>query len=248
MNDKIVVIAGLGEVGQPLMEILSRTYECQGVDIEPVSISRPCSVLHVCYPSQIPDFVGTTAAYVDKYRPDLTIINSTLSIGMSAKVAAQASSPVVYSPVRGKHVKMVKDMQLYRKFVGGFDENSTRRAAEHFVGAGFRVSVFPTPAVGELSKLIETTWLGLLIGWAQEIERMAEQCGGSYSDVNAFIKEIAFLPSHIFPGQIGGHCVMPNIELLQGRFSSAFLRAIVESNELKTKACEAELEDKMAAQ
>ena len=53
--------------------------------------------------------------------------------------------------------------------------------------------------MGELSKLVETTWLGVLIGWAQEIERMAAASGGSYEEVNEFIKEISFLPSSV-PG------------------------------------------------
>ena len=89
--------------------------------------------------------------------------------------------------------------------------------------------------LGELSKLLETTWLGILVGWAQEIERMASQCGGSYDEVNAFIKEVSFLPSHVFPGRIGGHCVMPNIAILRAKFPSRMLGAIVESNMQKEK-------------
>ncbi len=54
--------------------------------------------------------------------------------------------------------------------------------------------------------------------------------------MNAFIKEIDFLPSHIFPGWIGGHCVMPNIELLQERIQSQFLDAVVVSNAKKEQA------------
>jgi UDP-N-acetyl-D-mannosaminuronate dehydrogenase len=95
------------------------------------------------------------------------------------------------------------------------------------------VATFPSPEVGELSKLVETTWLGVLIGWAQEVERMAAQCNASYDDVNAFIKEIDYLPTDIFPGFIGGHCVMPNIAILRTKFASRFLDAIVESNESK---------------
>ena len=233
MRDKIVIVAGLGEVGRPLLEILGRAYECEGIDVAPVNIDRQCSVLHVCYPYQMPDFVNTTVRYVEKYQPDLTIINSTLAIGTTGKVAARVKTPVVYSPVRGKHIKMVQDMLYYRKFVGGFDEQSTRDAANHFAGAGFQVANFPTPEIGELSKLIETTWLGVLIGWAQDVERMAAECGGSYEEVNAFIQEINFLPSHVIPGRIDVHCVMPNIAVLRSRFPSAFLDAVVESNEAK---------------
>ncbi len=222
-------------MGKPLLQILGRTYECVGVDVAPVEITRPCSVLHVCYPFQLPDFVGTTVSYINKYKPGLTIINSTLGVGTTRKVHERVKSPVAYSPVRGKHAKMEQDMLHYQKFVAGFDEQSTQRAADHFAGAGFSVAKFRTPEVGEVSKLVETTWLGVLIGWAQEVERMAVTCGASYEEVNAFIKEINFLPSHVFPGRIGGHCVMSNIAILRKRNSSKLLDAIVESNESKEK-------------
>jgi UDP-N-acetyl-D-mannosaminuronate dehydrogenase len=240
--NKTVIVAGLGEIGKPLMEILSRAHHVEGVDIDPVEINEPCSVLHVCYPFQIPDFVGSTAAYAEKYQPELTIINSTLAVGTSRKVQDRIDSKVVYSPVRGKHAKMVQDMLHYKKFVTGFDKASTEKASQHFAAAGFAVATFPNPEVGELSKLIETTWLGMLVAWAQDVERMAIECDASFDDVNAFIKEIAYLPTNTFPGFIGGHCVMPNIALLQKNFSSKFLEAIVDSNVKKERLMQGQAE------
>jgi UDP-glucose 6-dehydrogenase len=234
-------------VGNPLLQILRRKYDCVGVDVAPVEIARPCSVLHVCYPFQLPDFVGTTVSYIEKYKPALTIINSTLAVGTSRKVQERVSVPIVYSPVRGKHAKMEQDMIHYQKFVGGFDEQSTQRAAEHFAGAGFRVAKFRTPEAGELSKLVETTWLGVLIAWAQEIERLAVSRGASYEEVNAFIKEISFLPSHVFPGRIGGHCVMSNIAILRKDFSSKFLDVVVDSNDTKERETRLSAERKVDA-
>jgi UDP-N-acetyl-D-mannosaminuronate dehydrogenase len=163
----------------------------------------------------------------------MTVIHSTVAVGTTRKVQEYVQTPVAFSPVRGKHAKMEQDMLHYQKFVAGFDARSTQEAAEHFGGAGFKVATFPSPEAGELSKLLETTWLGMLVGWAQDIERMAAQCGASYDDVNAFIKEIAYLPTNVFPGQIGGHCVMPNIDILRKTFSSDFLDAVVDSNEAK---------------
>jgi UDP-N-acetyl-D-mannosaminuronate dehydrogenase len=233
LAESTVIIVGMGEVGRPLFEILSEVHACVGVDVEPVKIDRPCSILHICFPYQMKDFVGTTASYIEKYKPELTIINSTLGVGTTRKVQERVKSPVVYSPVRGKHVKMVQDMLYYQKFVAGFDPQSAQKAAAHFSKAGFKVAEFRTPEVGELSKLLETTWLGILIGWAQDVERLAGECGASYEEVNAFIKEISFLPSSVFPGRIGGHCVMPNIEILRTKFSSAYLDAVAGSNERK---------------
>jgi hypothetical protein len=52
--------------------------------------------------------------------------------------------------------------------------------------------------------------------------------------VGKFFREIAYLPNVLFqPGYIGGHCVMPNIALLQTRFQSEFLEVMKRSNEAR---------------
>lgn len=228
------MVVGLGEVGRPLLNILSNSFECVGVDVSPVDINRPCSVLHVCYPFQIRDFVATTTNYIAKYQPRLTLVHSTVGPGTIRELqGAIGDERVAYSPVRGKHVRMETDMMRYKKFVAASSPKIAVEALNHLNQAGFDTATFRTPEIGELSKLVETTYLGLLVAWAQEVERFAVRCGGSAEDVNAFIEEIDFLPSHIFPGHIGGHCVMPNVEILRSHFGSKFLDAIVESNELK---------------
>lgn len=235
-KQEIVVVVGLGEVGRPLLNILSKAYECAGVDVAPVTIDRPCSVLHICYPFQIDNFVGTTADYVAKYSPRLTMVHSTIAPGTMRELhQAIGGEPVAYSPVRGKHARMEADMMRYKKFVAAFSLETAKEAADHLGLAGFQTATFRTPEIGELSKLVETTYLGLLVAWAQEVERFAARYNASAKELNAFIQEIDFPPSHIFPGHIGGHCVMPNIEILRTQFDSRFLEAIVDSNELKHK-------------
>jgi UDP-N-acetyl-D-mannosaminuronate dehydrogenase len=233
-TQEIVVVVGLGEVGRPLLNILSRSFECAGVDLAPVDIHRPCSVLHICYPFQIRNFISITANYVARYDPRLTILHCTVAPGTTRELQdAIGDKRLAYSPVRGKHVRMEADMIRYKKFVAASSPEVAQEAATHLSNAGFQTSVFRTPEIGELSKLVETTYLGLLVAWAQEVERFAAPYGASAEEINAFIQEIDFLPSHIFPGHIGGHCVMPNIEILRSKFDSRFLDAIVESNELK---------------
>jgi len=239
-SDGIVVVVGMGEVGRPLFQILSRKFECAAVDIEPVEIKKPCSALHICYPFQVPDFVGITAGYIQKYKPAVTIINSTLAPGTTRKVQALVGDQAVaYSPVRGKHAKMEPDMLRYKKFVAACHPGALNRAVNHFAEAGFKTATFPSPELAELAKLLETTYLGILIAWAQEVERFAAQYGGTFEDVNAFIEEIDFLPSHVFPGRIGGHCVLPNIAILRTQFKSKFLDNVVESNETKEQQLKA---------
>lgn len=232
--DGTVIVLGMGEVGFPLFKILSTKFDCIGIDIKPEAITKPCSVMHICYPFQIPDFIGTTVGYILKYRPALTIINSTVAPGTTRKVQEAAGDwALAYSPVRGKHARMEADMLRYKKFVGASRPDVLQQALEDFNQAGFKTAAFRSPEVAEVSKLLETTYLGILIAWAQEVERFAARYQGTFEDVKAFTEEIDFLPSHIFPGYIGGHCVMPNIAILRSQFESSFLDTIVESNEAK---------------
>ncbi len=234
-KDGLVIVAGMGEVGKALHAILARTYTCVGIDLEPVSVNQPCKVLHICYPYQTKDFIGESVSYIAKYRPVLTIVNSTVIPGTTRKLQEASQATLAYSPVRGKHARMEEDLLRYKKFVAGCDPHAAEEAARHFAGVGFKTAVFRTPEIAELSKLLETTWLGILVGWAQEVERFAACYGATYEEMNTFIEEVDFIPSHVFPGHIGGHCVIPNIELLRTRFRSRFLNAVVESNQRKLR-------------
>jgi UDP-N-acetyl-D-mannosaminuronate dehydrogenase len=233
-NNNKVVVVGLGEVGKPLFELLSKHYDTVGVDISPAGLINSVDVLHVCYPFEIKDFIGETARYIEFYKPALTIINSTVGIGTTRAVGDRTGAAVVNSPVRGKHVRMLEELRHYTKFVGAADPNAGEQAAQHFQGAGLKTKVLSSPEACELAKLTETTYFGLMIAWAQEIERYCDQTGADYNEVISFYEEIKFFPPvKYFPGVIGGHCVMPNIKILNKFNRSLILEAIEASNQMK---------------
>jgi UDP-N-acetyl-D-mannosaminuronate dehydrogenase len=233
-NNNKVVVVGLGEVGKPLFELLSKHYDTVGVDISPAGLINGVDVLHVCYPFEIKDFIGETARYIEFYKPALTIINSTVGIGTTRAVGDRAGAAVVNSPVRGKHVRMLEELRHYTKFVGAADPNAGEQAAQHFQRAGLKTKVLSSPEASELAKLTETTYFGLMIAWAQEIERYCDQTGADYNEVISFYEEIKFFPPvKYFPGVIGGHCVMPNIKILNKFNRSLILEAIEASNQMK---------------
>src|ERR1044072_5291361 len=130
-----VVVAGLGEVGGPLFELIREKHFVVGIDIEPVAPLGSCDVLHICYPFG-KGFVDTTVDYIRDHGPALTIINSTVSPGTTREIHAITEAPIVYSPIRGKHARMKQDMLRYVKFIGGIDRDSAVRAKEHFESIG----------------------------------------------------------------------------------------------------------------
>ena len=231
-----VVIVGLGEVGKPLLEIRKTRYHVFGVDINQSAAIRQCDVMHICFPFQNDPFVGQVVEYIHQYRPALTVINSTVAPGTTRRIAAESETAVVNSPVRGKHARMQEEMLRYAKLIGALDAQSGQYAVEHFGKAGIKTKLLSSPEATEIAKLSETTYFGLLIAWAQEVERYCRNLGADYDEVVSFYDEIKFFPPvKYFPGVIGGHCVMPNIAILLQQFPSGLLDAIVKSNELKQK-------------
>jgi UDP-N-acetyl-D-mannosaminuronate dehydrogenase len=230
-----VVVVGLGEVGKPLLELVSEHHDALGIDIAPpVGDVGPVDVLHICYPFEIKDFVSETVRYIELFKPILTIINSTVGVGTTRAVAQRSGAAVAHSPVRGKHVRMREELRSYAKFVGAIDVADGEYAAEHFKSVGLKTRILSSPEATELAKLSETTYFGLLIAWAQEVERYCDGVDQRYEEITSFYDEIRFLPTvKYFPGIIGGHCVMPNIEILRKFQDSNILRAIEASNRNK---------------
>lgn len=236
MPQLIVLVIGQGEIGRPLAEILASCYQTIVKDLEALDIQEAVDTMHVCYPYQVEDFVETTVAYIAQYQPTLTIIHSTVLPGTTRAVQEKSQRAVVYSAVRGKHANMKQDLLSYTKYVGGVSPDTANAAMEHLKGTGMSVESFSSPEALELAKLQETTYFGVLLGWAQEMERFAQYLDVDYYETMRFTKEIDYLPPVVFrPGFIGGHCVMPNIEILESIKGSVFLDAIKRSNELKSR-------------
>jgi UDP-N-acetyl-D-mannosaminuronate dehydrogenase len=232
-----VAIIGLGEVGRPLYEIVKKAgLDVTGIDVELVKLPAPgtVSVLHICIPFEIDDFVGVTVRYYDLLRPRLLVINSSVAVGTTRTVHQRTGGPIAHSPVRGKHTRMLSELTHYDKFVGPIDAESGTAATRHFESLGMRTRILSSPEATELAKLTETTYFGLLIAWAQEVERYCDILGVDYDEVVALYEEVGYLPPvKFFPGVIGGHCVMPNIEILKEVDDTALLEAIRKSNEDK---------------
>jgi len=114
----VSVVIGLGEVGKTLFEIIKEKYsDAIGVDINPVDINEEVDVMHVCIPFSN-KFSDITINYINKYKPELTVINSTVIPGTTRKLIEETNSKIVYSPVKGIHKRMKDDMLLCMPLTG----------------------------------------------------------------------------------------------------------------------------------
>jgi hypothetical protein len=227
------LVIGVGEVGGALAQVLERKQAVLRHDIEPQDFAEPIGVMHICIPFKTPaQFEPAALSYIERFKPDLTIINSTVVPGTTRSIAIKSGTPVGYSPVRGKHARMTDDMLHYKKFVAALDPETRRRAEEHFQAAGMKTRGIEKIETLELAKLAETSYFGVLIAFAQELDRYANAVGANYSEAIDFFEEVDFLPrTRYFPGFIGGHCVIPNIHLLKQIHSAALFDAVLDSNE-----------------
>lgn len=233
-TEAAVLVVGLGEIGGPLLGILREAHRAAGRDIE----DRPfdgVQVLHLCFP-YTSDFVSSASRYVSLYEPAVVVVNSTVVPGTTREIQEKTGVPAVCSPVRGKHARMTDELRRYRKFVAGTSAQAVALVEDHFAAAGITTQRMSSPDALELAKLLETTYFGVLVAWAQEMDRFAGAVDADYWETIDFFEEIDFFPPVGFqPGYIGGHCIMPNLELLEQVRSSPFIDVMRESNSCRAR-------------
>lgn len=242
---KTVVVAGCGEIGKPIYQLCCGGFEQVLVEDprygKPESARFPVAALHVAVPGSLPNFTDIIAGYVSKYDPGVVLINSSTVPGFTGQLVERFGvDRVVHTQVHGKHHgdHMRGDMLRYPKFVATVSDKAFDKAKAVLIAMGHspeKVTRLSSPLAGELVKLLATTFFGYMIVWAQEIERLADRTGVSYDELMSFTKLEAkdFDIRGKFPGVIGGHCVMPNIEILRQAYPSALWELMYQSNEEK---------------
>jgi hypothetical protein len=87
--------------------------------------------------------------------------------------------------------------------------------------SGIKTKQMTKPETLELGKIIcDTSYLGWLINYAQLSNMIAIQHGVDFDEMWTFSDEIQkFLGNRpkMFPGFIGGHCVIPNLDLMHNQ-------------------------------
>ena len=86
---------------------------------------------------------------------------------------------------------------------------------------GVKTRQMSTPETLELGKILcDTSYLGWLINYAQLTNMIAIQYNIDYDEMWTFSDEIhKFLGNRpkMYPGFIGGHCVIPNLDLMHNQ-------------------------------
>jgi len=259
MPKERVLVIGLGEVGIPLFELLqeSKLFHVYGLDIDEAKMrklgqTRPpnkVDVMHVCIPCLTREkLVKITTGYAKRFSPKLIIVESTVQPGTTAEVYENCKPCLVaHSPIRGVHKSrehMKWELKKWTKYVGGTSPEAAKAAQEHFQKLGMKTKVLKSSLETELAKLFETSYRAWMIACFQEMHRISKHLSADFDEITDFIEDthrVRLDRPVMFPGEIGGHCLVANILLLLEDYDSEFLRLILESNEkrkqeLKNKA------------
>ena len=118
------VVAGIGEIGKPILKLLSKDNIVVGFDLnhdlmddkkfERYKILK-VSFLHIAIPAT-DKFINNVLNLYKKFQPECIVIHSTIKPGITEKLQGKLPIPVIYSATRGVHKSMLKDLKRYTKF------------------------------------------------------------------------------------------------------------------------------------
>ncbi len=229
--EKKDVVCGLGEIGKPILQLISKNMETVGYDIDSNLVDKAklyklesvtTELLHVAIPYN-EKFYDNVTKLISRFKPKGVVIHSTISPGTTERLQKKIKIPIIYSATRGVHKRMIKDLKRYTKFYSVYSwapkSGWAKKVYENRMKkAGVKTKKMSTPLVLELAKIIvDTSYYGWLINYAQLSNMIAIKHKVNYDEMWSFADEIhKYLGNRpkMFPGFIGGHCVIPNLDLI----------------------------------
>jgi len=232
MNKNIV--AGLGEIGLPILKLISKKEVAVGYDLNTKLMNSrkfkkfenmETRFLHIAIPVN-KTFNSNVIELNNKFQPKCIILHSTISPGTTQQIQNKLKIPLIFSATRGVHKRMLQDLQRYTKFFA-ISKNAPKKQwaiteyRKTMKKCGIRTKQMSKPETLELAKILcDTSYLGWLINYAQLTNTIAIKHNVNYDEMWTFSdeihKELGNRPK-MFPGFIGGHCVIPNLDLMQNQ-------------------------------
>ena len=228
------IVAGIGEIGRPILKLLSESNIVVGFDLNPNLMDKrkferyknlKTSFMHITIPVT-GKFINNVLKLYKKFQPECVVIHSTIRPGTTERLQEKLPIPIIYSATRGVHKRMIYDLKRYTKFfVISTNAPRGKWASSRYVkmmkACGIKTKKMSKPETLELAKIIcDTSYLGWLVNYAQLSNMIAIEHGVNYDEMWSFTEEIQkFLGNRpkMYQGHIGGHCVIPNLGLLDNQ-------------------------------
>ena len=236
---------GFGEIGQAvhkLYEYSTLNVETFIKDLNRHDVLKDLDVLNVAIPfNDSFDFVETVKNEIVSSNAKLVIIHSTVAVGTTRKLKDLLPNvSIVHSPCRGVHPNLYEGLLTFQKFVGATVEVDATAAQEHLSLLKVKTFKCSNPETSELAKLLDTSYYGICIAYHGEAKKACEKFEANFNQVMTAYNQsyndgyAALGNSNVIrpvlnapEGEIGGHCVVQNAELLSKQFSSLALELIL---------------------
>lgn len=214
MDDLVI---GKGEIGTAIQAI----FECEAIGRNEGPSQVAYKYLHICFPYS-EEFIDQVRQYKDRYFAQHVIIHSTVPPGTSRKLNA------THSPVLGIHPHLEEGIRTFTKFLGGPEASIV---ANHFRKHGLRVYIFDKPETTELMKILDTTFYGMCIEYVKDVKKLSEKWEvpfeawtlwtNNYNEGYVKLNHPEYVRPNLVPimTNIQGHCVIPNTDLLETKFT-----------------------------
>ncbi len=247
LGNKKIGILGYGEIGQAVAKFYGSASSPQVKikDLDRDDDLRGVEVLHICIPWS-EKFVKIVKNEIKNIKPALTIIHSTVAPGATKAIGGMT----VHSPVRGVHPNLFLGIKSFIKYIGTDNKKAGEMAKKHLENLGIKTKIFSPSVTTEIGKLLDTTYYGLCIAWYGEMKKICDSFkinfenavvdfNKTYNEGYAKLGKKNVIRPVLLPPQkgIGGHCIIPNTEILNDYFKSKSLDLILEykPNNRKTK-------------
>jgi UDP-N-acetyl-D-mannosaminuronate dehydrogenase len=242
-------VIGIGEIGKAIVEIAGKKFVVCRKDLDFAEIGeRKLDYLHICIPYS-EEFLSVVVEAVKKYQPKLTVIHSTIAVGVTRNICKITKSAVIHSPVRGDHPHLARDIKRFTKFIGAIDSKSANFAKRHLSEMGVKdISLLESPEETELGKLLDTTYFAWNVIFCKLVGRLCNELNLDYENVYTKFNEtynkgykttkpyvtrpvLKYVHERDKNGGIGGHCLMENAQILDGALHLSITKFLIEQNE-----------------
>jgi|WetSurSiteA1Bulk_404760.scaffolds.fasta_scaffold06359_3 UDP-N-acetyl-D-mannosaminuronate dehydrogenase len=253
-KNKIIGILGYGEIGKSVAKLCKNVgFQVLVKDLVRDQIGdKKVDFLHVNIPEKDnSEFVKVVVENIKLLKPQLTVINSSVTPGTTRKIFLKTKKAIVHSPVIGLHPYLYKSIKYYfPKIVGPVNEESKKLAINHFVSLGLKYELFDSAENSEASKLLDLVYYAWNIIYCKWMKEVCDKTGLNFDQVytqhnliyNKGYKKL--LPNAVRPifypgkGPIGGHCTIPDTVLFNKYYPNRFTQFILDENKSYQKEVE----------
>jgi len=231
------LIVGYGEIGHAVQEAFDID---DHLDLNSANINHQrYDVLHISIPWQ-KDFVKEVNKNIYRFCPQFTIVHSTVPIGTTRKI----NGFKVHAPVRGRHDRLASGIiNDYTNHIGFGNATEASSVYLYYQSKNItNVQFFDKYETTEAAKLLSLFQYGLNVEFARTAKAVCDKHSLSYMDTvtrytesynqgivkyNPELVKTSLTPPE---GKIGGHCVLPSVQILADSFTDNLFDAILERN------------------